>query len=87
MKDKENWYTLLSTKDKEHWSIEYWKKLCIGTFDKKPKKPEFSDRAIGISKQLPVTPGYVQRVIDEYPNLTDQQIIDYVVGRYELGKL
>ena len=84
MKDKR---FILSTKDKEHWSIEYWKKLCIGTFERKPKKPLFSNRAIGISKSLPVSAGYVQRVIDEYPNLTDQQVIDYIVRRYEMGQL
>lgn len=70
---------IISTNDKEHWSLEYFKKMFIGTFERKPREPMYSDRAIGLSKQLPVPPVTVQKVIDEYPNLTDQQIMDVII--------
>ena len=50
-------------------------------------KPTPITRAIGISKGLPVSAHYVQRVIDEYPHFTDQEICDLIIRRYETNSL
>ena len=52
-----------------------------------PNYSNITDRAIGISKGLPVSSQYVQKVIDEYPKLTDKEICDLIIAKYETGNL
>ena len=52
----------------------------------KPLPSKYSKRAIDLAVNLPVPVGYVQRLIDENPCLSDKQIIDLINAQTDVNK-